>query len=642
MADVSRGGAFRGNPYGRLWGCIHEMVECTRNGSGACNVQWEAPGGFSNRLGDRVFWGGWFAGGGKRHEIRFGWERTLFRAAGRSTLFGLRMTISFKREHLRRYKDIVRLYLKYGRGELVKRQEIEEVFRESLPEMPDGRGEPQALAAELERMGPTFIKLGQLLSTRPELFPVEYLKALSRLQDDVVPFPFLEVEKIVTEELGVRLSKVFREFSPDPLAAASLGQVHAAVLNDGTPVAVKVQRPEIRGRIASDLEVLVEVAELLDKHTKAGVSYQFAGMMEDFRRSLVAELDYRQEAQNLKILAEDMRRFRRIAVPGVYEAYTTSRVLTMDYIDGVKVTKLTPLSRMEADMDALADELFKAYLEQILVSGFFHADPHPGNVFFTADKKIALIDLGMVGRVAPRLQENLLKVLLGISEGRGEEVAEESMKIGMVTENFREEAFFRRVVDLVNQTRGARIQDLKMGKIVLEVTRISSDCGIRVPRELALLGKTLLNLDEVGRALAPEFDPNAAIRRHAADLMNRQLRRSLSPGNLLTTLLEAKEVVETFPRSLNRLMQNLSHNRMRVKVDAIDEEYLMAGFQKIANRITMGVILAGIVVGASMLTRVETGFTLFGYPGLAILFFLAAAAGGIALVVEILFHDRRK
>lgn len=549
------------------------------------------------------------------------------------------MGISLKPDHLKRYKDILRLFLKYGRGDLVKRQELEAIFREEKGETStDPRAEE--LARDLERMGPTFIKLGQLLSTRAELLPMEYLKALSRLQDDVAPFPFDQVEEIVNEELGVRMSKLFQKFDPAPLAAASLGQVHTAVMRDGREVAVKVQRPGIRRRIATDLEALAEVAEFLDKHTEAGKDYGFQRLVEDFRKSLVRELDYRQEAHNLESLGRDMRRFPRILVPRTVEDCTTSRVLTMDYIRGQKITGLSPTTRMEADTGGLADELFRAYLEQILVVGFFHADPHPGNVFMTDDHRIALIDLGMVGRMAPRLQEHLLKLLLAISEGRGEEAADESIKIGTPKINFREHDFVRRVVDLVNDTQGSRIEDLQMGSIVLEVTAISSDCGIRVPPELTMLGKTLLNLDQVGRTLAPDFDPNAAIRRHSGDLMNRQLRRSLSPGNLFSGVLELKEMLESLPRNINRILDNVSHNSIRLKIDAIDEEYLMAGFQKIANRITVGVILAGLVVGASMLVRVETDFTLFGYPGLAILLFLFAAAGGIALVIEILFHDR--
>jgi len=551
------------------------------------------------------------------------------------------MGISLKPDHLKRYKDIIRLIYKYGRSDLVKRQDLEEIFRdEDDPDLHGTDPKAEELARDLERMGPTYIKLGQLLSTRAELLPMTYLKALARLQDDVEPFAFDQVEEIITDEFGVRLSKLFREFNPTPLAGASLGQVHAAVMRDGQNVAVKVQRPGIRKQIASDLEVLAEVASFLNKRTKAGEHYEFERMLEDFRRSLVQELDYRQEASNLKTLGKAMQRFPRIVVPKVMDDLTTSRVLTMEFIRGHKVTKLTPLVRMEANTNELADDLFKAYLEQILVDGFFHADPHPGNVFLTEDHRIALIDLGMVGRMSPGLQEHLLKLLLAISEGRGEEAAEEAIKIGTPRDTFQEHDFSRRVVDLVNETRGARIQDLQMGTIVLEVTSISADCGIRVPPELTMLGKTLLNLDEVGRTLEPDFDPNAAIRRHAGDIMRRQLRRAFSPGNLFANLLEVKEMVENLPRGINRLLDNLSHNDVRVKVDAIDEEYLMEGFQKIANRITVGVILAGIIVGASMLARVDTEFQLFGYPGLAILLFLFAAAGGVALVIEILFHDR--
>ncbi len=248
------------------------------------------------------------------------------------------------------------------------------------------------------------------------MMPQAYIEALTRLQGKVESFGFDEVEKRVASELGVRLSKAFTEFESEPMAAASLGQVHKARLRNGRQVAVKVQRPQIRERMIEDLDALEEIAEFLDNHTEFGKRYEFGEMLDQFRKSLLRELDYLQEANNLITLREQLKGFESIVVPEPIADYSTSRVLTMEYVHGKKVTGLSALGRMEFDGNGLAEETFRAYLEQILVNGFFHADPHPGNVFLTDDYRIALIDLGMVGRVMPGLQEQLLQLLLAIAE----------------------------------------------------------------------------------------------------------------------------------------------------------------------------------------------------------------------------------
>jgi predicted unusual protein kinase regulating ubiquinone biosynthesis (AarF/ABC1/UbiB family) len=316
----------------------------------------------------------------------------------------------------------------------------------------------------------------------------------------------------------------------------------------------------------------------------------------------------------------------------------------MDYVRGRKVSRVALLRRWDTDGDALAEELFRAYLKQILVDGFFHADPHPGNVFLTDDARIALLDLGMVARIGPEMQDTLLKWLLAVSEGRGEEAARIALRMGRRREGaFDEDEFTRRINNLVLQNEsGATLDRIEVGRIVLEATRISGDCGVTLPRELTMLGKTLLNLDQVGRMLDPQFDPNASVRRNSARLMQQRVWKSLSPGNLFSSFLEMKEIVAKLPRSLSQILDNLAQNKLEVKVDAIDEERLIAGLHKIANRITLGLILAALIVAAAMLMRVPTHFQLMGYPGLAILLFIAAAGGGIALAVAIVLHDRKK
>ena len=549
------------------------------------------------------------------------------------------MGISLKPQHLKRYHQIAWLLAKYGRSDLVKETGLEETLTAEERVTPKEATKADELASDLEKLGPTFVKLGQLLSSRVELLPRAYLDALSRLQDKVEPFGFGEVEKIVTSETGVRLSKAFSDFESTPIASASLGQVHLARLRDGRPVAVKVQRPNIREQMVEDLDALDDIAEFLDNRTEIGRKYEFTGMLTELRKSLFRELDYRLEAHNLSAFREQLKAFDHIVVPAPITNYSTSRVLTMEYVRGTKITEMSPLARMDFDGEALAEELFRAYLNQILVEGFFHADPHPGNVFITPDYRIALLDLGMVGRIMPRLQEDLL---LAISEGHGEDASRIAIKIGQPRREFDQTEFTRRISEIVGQQKTATVEQMQVGRLLLEVTQCAAECQIRVPPELTMLGKTLLNLDQVGRALAPQFDPNASIRQNSAQILQQRVVKTLSPANLFSGVLELKDLLQRLPARLNRFFDALANNEFKVSVDAIDEKTLIIGFQKIANRITVGLVIAALIVGAALLMQVETSFRIWGYPGLAIIFFLVAAGAGVVLLLNILFYDKSK
>lgn len=551
------------------------------------------------------------------------------------------MSLSLKPQHLKRYRDIIRLFIKFGRSDLVKKIGLEQILTED-ERLTLNASDPKAeeLTSELEQMGPVFIKLGQLLSTRPDLLPIPYLRALSRLQDEVGPFPVAEVEEIISSELGVRISKIFLQFDPVPLAAASLGQVHRGILRDNRLVAVKIQRPGIRRQMADDFEVLADVAEFLDRHTEAGRRYHFLETLEEFRKNLVRELDYRHEARNMAIIGERLKNFPEIVIPRPIDDLTTSRVLIMDYIHGRKITSLSPLARTERNGSEFAEILFRAYLQQILIDGLFHADPHPGNVFLTDDGRIALLDLGMVGQIPPGMQERLFRLLLAVSEGRGEEAADLAIRMGQIQDDFNEPAFKRRMTDLVIQQHNATVKEMEIGRLIMEIARISARSGIRVPTELTMLGKTLMSLDEVGRTLNPEFDPNESIRRNATRLMNQRILKSVSSGNLFGALADTKDFLRELPLRISQILEKTANNELRVQVDAIDETHLLEGFQKVANRITVGLVLAALIIGAALLMRVETSFKILGYPGFAIIFFLAAASGGFWMVISTLIHDR--
>lgn len=543
--------------------------------------------------------------------------------------------------HLKRYREIARLLWKYGRSDLVQQMAASDDFGPA--DNPDdlAKAAPDQLADDLEAMGPTYVKLGQVLAGRPDLLPEAYLKGLERLQDRVKPFPFEEVEKIVMSELGVRISKAFSRFDTEPTAAASLGQVHYAELRDGRPVVVKVQRPDIRVQIAEDFEVLGEIAAFLDQHTAMGKRFRFAGIVDEFRITIHHELNYLYEAQNMVKLGENLREFPRILVPQPINDYCTRNVLTMDYVSGRKITSLSPLARLDIKGEPLLEELFRSYLKQVLVDGLFHADPHPGNVFITDDGRIALLDLGMVGHTTRSMQENLLRILLAVSEGNGDEAAEIAVRISEKLEDANAAEFRKQVSHLIARRRDQGLEEMNVGRSLLALTQSARDNGLIVPGELSLLGKTLLQLDEVGRILDPQFDPNASIRNHVTELMSRRMRQDLTQGNLFSSLLEMKDFIGSLPARLNRIMDAITNAELEVKVKAVDADIALDGMQKIANRITSGVVLAALIVGASLLMQVDTRFRLFGYPGLAILLFLAAAAGAFYLVGSIFLQDYR-
>lgn len=545
----------------------------------------------------------------------------------------------FKTKHLPRYKDIGRLFWRHGRSEAFRHLGDLADLRDGVADINEKDPTPEELVADLEHMGPTFIKLGQILSSRTDLLPPPYLKALSKLQDKIDPFPFEQVEEIVQNELSVRLSKAFQEFDEKPLAAASLGQVHRAVLRDGRKVAVKVQRPNIRKQIAEDLEVLDEIAMFIEAHTDIGRRHHLRDVLEQFRKTIVQELDYQREADHLVTVGESMKEFPHIVVTQPVADYTTRAVLTMTYLEGKKITESSPIVRLDLDGKMLAEELFRAYLKQILVDGIFHADPHPGNIFITDDLKIGLLDLGMVGRLTPGMQETLLKLLLAVSEGRGEEAAEISIRISQTAEDFDEVIFRRRIGDLIAQMQDNTLTQIDVGRLLLEVGRVAGETGVFVPSELTMLSKTLLQLYQIGRCLEPEFNPNDAVRRNVMSILRQRLKKDFTPGNLFTALLDVKGFAGQLPSRVIKILDTAAKGQIELKMRTDDTLRVLDGFQKVANRVAAGTVLAALIVGAALLMQVSTSFTIFGYPGFAMVCFICAVAGGVWLLFDILWRD---
>lgn len=537
------------------------------------------------------------------------------------------------------YTDLVRLLLRYRRTDLLAGAQLDE-FAIGDDDAVDAGSEKtaEAFAADLERMGPTYIKMGQLLSTRFDLLPPAYTEALTRLQDTVEPFPFEQVQEIVESELGARIKDFFATFDEEPLASASLGQVHRATTRSGRDVVVKVQRPDVRDTIRDDMSVLGKVTEVADKRTSVGRSYGLSQLLSQFRRSLVGELDYRREAKNLLRFVDLTRDYEYLVVPEPLLQLTTSRVLTMEHVEGRKVTDLGPLALMDIDARPMVEQLFRAYLRMILDDGVLHADPHPGNLLVTGDGRIALLDLGMVATVPARVQTQIVKLLLAISDGDGEECAQVLAEMGHPLEDYDAAAFRDEVAHLVSEAVGSG-PDMEAGRVLVDLSRISGSHGLRPPAEMSMVGKALLNLDQATAHLDPTFAPAEAIRDNVSQIFASSLKTS--PGGILAAAIEAKEFTALLPKRANRILDAVSQGELRVNVDAIDEQRLHLVLQRVANRLTLGLIIAATIIGAAMMMRVDTDARIFGFPAIAMVFFTIAVVAAVALGVQIVLTDRK-
>ncbi len=536
-----------------------------------------------------------------------------------------------------RYVALARLVRRYGRSDLLAGAQLDEFDIDDEGTIGDA-DRATAFAADLEAMGPTFIKLGQLLSTRFDLLPAAYTTALERLQDSVAPVPFEVVREVVEAELGAPLKERFSDFTEEPLAAASIGQVHRAVLRNGHEVVVKVQRPDVREVVREDMEVLERLASLADNRTEMGRTFGFGSLLGQFRRSLAGELDYRREARSLVTFGELTAPYDLLLVPQPVPEYTTSKVLTMDYVDGRKITDIGRLGLVDLDARPIVEQLFSAYLHMILDAGVLHADPHPGNLLLTDDGRLALLDLGMTASVAPRMQNDIIKLLLTISDGDGEETAVVLAAMGHPLDGFDAAAFRDDVAHLVSEAL-ATGSDLSIGTVLTNLSRLSGQHGLRPPAEMSMVGKALLNLDQVTSHLDPDFAPAVAIRTQVSDIFASGLK--VSAGGLIAAAIESKTFMSQLPQRANRIVDSLAEGELTIRVQAIDEERLHTVIQRVANRVTLGIIIAATILGAAMMVRVPSEWTVLGYPGLAISFFFFAVLAGVAMAAWIFLTDRK-
>nr|WP_244477809.1 AarF/UbiB family protein [Stenotrophomonas koreensis] len=498
---------------------------------------------------------------------------------------------------------------------------------------------PARFVSDLEALGVTFVKLGQLLSTRPDMIRPDYLAALERMQEKVAPVPVQDIQQVIEAELGAPIGKLFSSFDPQPLGCASIAQVHRAVLRDGREVAVKVQKPEVAAQLHSDLRVLRSFAAAADRFTRVGRRVRLSDWLAEFARTLQMELDYETEAGNLQRFGNHLAPYPALWVPQPLLDLSSKRVLTLELVQGVRVDAIPEVRRTEQSMDPLAAALVRGYLDQIFVHGEIHADPHPGNLRVTSDNRLAIFDLGMVAHVPPRLRERLLKLLLAAVDGRGEEVADDIIAISTRLEDYQEERYLRETGQMI--ARYAASRSISEGQVVLEIVRIATDCGLRTPPELSVLGKALLNLENVCHSLAPALDVRAIVERQLQSVLRARLKKTFSRANVASEMMELQQLARLGPRRISEILGLLAENRLQMKVTGLEESRLMENIQKVANRVAAGLISSALLLSAAMLMRIESGWTLFGYPVVALVLLLIAVIIALGLILSSLLFDHR-
>ncbi|MBT2748766.1 MULTISPECIES: AarF/UbiB family protein [unclassified Lysobacter] len=541
---------------------------------------------------------------------------------------------------LTRTAQVVGFFLKYRSSGVFTGLDWDQATDEDIP-IPE-EGKPADFVRDLEALGPTFIKIGQALSTRPDMVPPTYLAALERMQDEVTAVDAATIEAVIETELGVRLHAVFPEFDPNPLGCASLGQVHRAVLRDGREVAVKVQRPNVAQEIRNDLDTLQMLASTADHNTQVGRRLHFSDWVQEFRKALLDELDYRLEADHLERFGHHLAKYPTLMVPQPLRDLCGARVLTMQLVKGCKVTEPLGLRRTEHNLRPIVIDLLRGYLDQMFVHGELHADPHPGNLLLTPDHRLAIFDLGMVAHIPPKLRGRLLKLVFAAVDGRGESVADELIALGVRLEDFDEGRFVREVGQhIARYAAHSHAQAWSEGRLLLHLSRLSALCGLRTPPEFNLLAKTLLNLETVCVALDPDLSVKAAVEDHLQKLLRDRLLQSLSPSNLATEAIDLQSLLQEAPRKVGNVLSLLAENRLQVRITGWQDSALMENLQKIANRIAAGIVIAALLISSTMLLRSGIGPFLFGYPAFALVLFLIAAGLGLTMVVSALRNDKK-
>lgn len=537
---------------------------------------------------------------------------------------------------MQRYREIVVAFSRNGFGYIVKELGLHELI--PLPKRFAAKRQKydktlgERIRSFLEELGPTFVKMGQFASTRPDLLPDDIIRELEKLQDEVPPFPFENVQELIEQELGMPLNKMFRTFGETPLGAASIGQVHHAVLKSGEQVAVKVQRPQIEKDMKTDLEILRKLAVLAEFRLEWAAQYQISEIVDEFANAILAELDYNVEGRNAEKITKQFSDHPHIQIPKVYWKYCSKKVLTMEYIDGIKLNKLEELSEKGYNKRILAERVANAIFHQVFMEGFFHGDPHPGNVAVLPDETIVFMDFGMVGRLTPEMKANFASLVISMMRDNTDGVIKAINRMGLVPDDVNIQLLRSDVDQLRVKYYDIPLKEVSIGEAVNDLFAVAHRHNIQIPPDLTLLGKTLLTME----AMVERLDPDISIMKLAEPFGRKLLRERLNPKNWVETAFhqwtEYGEIIADIPKNIRELTSIVKKGKLPIEISLEKSEIFLKKLDRISNRLSFSIVLlsfsiimVGLIVGSALggqssilwrLPAIEIGFVV------AILMFL--------------------
>ncbi|MBW2068900.1 MAG: AarF/ABC1/UbiB kinase family protein [Deltaproteobacteria bacterium] len=535
--------------------------------------------------------------------------------------------------HIQRYRQILTVLFKYGFGDLVHTLKIEQYLEIGLQMISRKRREKietlsraERVRMAMEELGPTFIKMGQILSTRPDLLPMEFIRELGKLQDHVPPFEYAQAKDIIERELGVPLGQLFKDFEETPLASASIGQVHRARLVDGDEVVVKVQRPGIRKTIEVDLEIMLHLATLMEKHLEGWDIQRPTRIVEEFARTLEKELEERFAMQFIGDTT--------VYVPKIYREATTSRVLTMEYVSGIKASEIARLDEAGYDRREIARRGFDLIMKQIFVHGFFHADPHPGNIFILPGNVICYLDFGMMGRIGRKSRENFADLAMSIVHRDETKATRALLKLTISDEEPDYHSLERDVAEFIDLHFYRPLKELDFGKILHQLLETAARHRLTIPQDIFLMIKALSTAEGVGRVLDPDFD---AMEQAAPFVRRIQLQR-LHPKRVAEDIYDSGSdflhLIKEIPGELREILRQARQGRVKIEFEHQGMEPMLSTFDRVSNRIAFAIVLASLVIGSSLIVLSGVPPKWHEIPVIGLAGFIIAGVMGLWLLVS--------
>ncbi len=545
--------------------------------------------------------------------------------------------------NIRRYRQILTVFLRYGFDDVIDRIGIAYYIKLGKKIIPKYKHDDlerittaERLRMAFEELGPTFIKLGQLLSVRPDLIPASYIREFRKLQDEVPPFPVNKLRAVIEKELGQPVENLFLHLDETPIAAASIAQVHKAVMKDGQLVALKVQRPDIRQTIEKDISILSDLAYLIDRYIPQTEVYNPIGIAEEFARTIRHELDFVREGRN-------MDRFRRhfatddtVYVPKVYWDLSTERVLTLEFIQGIKINDFDRLEAAGLDKKIIAANGGHSILRQVFEFGFFHADPHPGNVLVLPDNVLAPLDFGIMGTIDDELRELLGDLMHGIIQKDVQRIIRVFSEIGIIDEQINERQLRIDINDFLDRYYQIPLYLLNVETILDDFSEIIRKHRIRLPADFILMGKVLVTEEGVGRTLDPEFDFISMARPYVQRLMMRRLDPRLHLKHFTYAMDDMLNLMKVLPAEIRTILAKIKKGELSIQFEHRGLQHLIIELDRSSNRLAFAMVIAALIVGSSFVMQLSKGPMLLGYPIVGVIGFIFAAIMGVWLVIAIL------